>query len=492
MNYEEKIRILKQMRSEGAPIVEIANTLQVSTSTVSRYIAKERLQMEDRTRVAVSKRKLTKDQFLRRAEEKHGDFYDYAKVQFVDAATKVEIVCPIHGSFWQTPTKHLAGHGCTHVDCVKARKLQTCKRRRDLSDSGQKGESTSIEDILADCFGSVSYVFSGIEDRKRFVASAWPYGFEREAIASIIGRSPSTVGRYVAEMGLSAEGRLSVSDEGSKYAGKDYSNLKYTTDEFIWKARAVHGDTYDYAKVHYVNSKTKVEIVCPEHGPFWMEPNKHLQGCGCNHIECVRRKAWDTMRLRYGVGHALQSGQFLDKSRDTLYSHYGVDNPMCVKECVEKVTMTKSENGTFHVSKPETKLCDLLMSYFGESDVECQYFSDVYPFACDFYIRSLDLHVELNASWTHGSHWFDPENMSDSKLLSLWKEKGISSKYYQNAVYTWTDLDVRKRETARNNQLNYVVFWNNDLSDAKLWFDLGCPDGKDWERMYSWMPGRKI
>lgn len=40
-------------------------------------------------------------------------------------------------------------------------------------------------------------------------------------------------------------------------------------NKFIKKARDVHGDKYDYSKVEYVNNKTKVCIVCPEHGEFW-------------------------------------------------------------------------------------------------------------------------------------------------------------------------------------------------------------------------------
>lgn len=61
-----------------------------------------------------------------------------------------------------------------------------------------------------------------------------------------------------------------------------------TTEEFITKARAVHGDKYDYSKVVYVNNITKVCIICPEHGEFLMTAKKHLRGYGCSqcHIFC--------------------------------------------------------------------------------------------------------------------------------------------------------------------------------------------------------------
>ena len=43
-----------------------------------------------------------------------------------------------------------------------------------------------------------------------------------------------------------------------------------TTEEFIQKAKAVHGDKYDYSKVEYVNAKTKVCVICPKHGEFYI------------------------------------------------------------------------------------------------------------------------------------------------------------------------------------------------------------------------------
>lgn len=55
-----------------------------------------------------------------------------------------------------------------------------------------------------------------------------------------------------------------------------------TTEIFIAKARAVHGDKYDYSKVEYVRSSQKVCIICPVHGEFWQRPNSHLMGKGCD------------------------------------------------------------------------------------------------------------------------------------------------------------------------------------------------------------------
>lgn len=58
-------------------------------------------------------------------------------------------------------------------------------------------------------------------------------------------------------------------------------SVKLTTQEFIDRARAVHGDKYDYSKVCYKNNREKVTITCPEHGYFEQSPNHHINGHGC-------------------------------------------------------------------------------------------------------------------------------------------------------------------------------------------------------------------
>lgn len=56
--------------------------------------------------------------------------------------------------------------------------------------------------------------------------------------------------------------------------------------EFVSRANAKHNNYYDYSAVHYVNSGTKVNIICPAHGKFWQTPGHHLRGHKCN--KCAR------------------------------------------------------------------------------------------------------------------------------------------------------------------------------------------------------------
>ena len=71
---------------------------------------------------------------------------------------------------------------------------------------------------------------------------------------------------------------------------------KLTTEDFIAKAREVHGDKYDYSKTEYVNNKTPICIICPEHGEFKQTPYPHLRGCGCEECAKIKRKNTKTSK----------------------------------------------------------------------------------------------------------------------------------------------------------------------------------------------------
>jgi hypothetical protein len=65
--------------------------------------------------------KLTTEIFIERSNKLHNNKYNYDNVVYKNYLTKVNIICPIHGSFWQTPNDHLAGCGCNYCKKEKAR-----------------------------------------------------------------------------------------------------------------------------------------------------------------------------------------------------------------------------------------------------------------------------------------------------------------------------------------------------------------------------------
>lgn len=196
----------------------------------------------------------------------------------------------------------------------------------------------------------------------------------------------------------------------------------------------------------------------------------------------IRAKTVATNQERYGVAYFTQLPEHRQEQSRRMSdpSHQ------------RRISRAKRENGTFNTSSSEDALYKLLVEYVNQHGMTVvrQYRDEKrYPFAADFYIPERDLFIELNGSWSHGGHWYESERAMDQKTVQTWRTRGKRSKYYTNALETWTQRDVRKREAAREARLNYVTLWDGfeSLFDAHLWFALGAPDGRDWEREYSWL-----
>ena len=171
----------------------------------------------------------TTKEFIEKARKIHGDKYDYSKVNYTKNNVKVCIICPEHGEFWQRPDKHLAGHGCPNC----------CK-----------------------------------------------------------------------------------------------TGIKSNTDDFIKKSREIHGDKYDYSKVEYINNRTKVCIICPEHGEFWQTPNSHLNGNGCFECSYIER----------GKDKRLTTEEFIEKAKKIHGDKYDYSKTV-YSTWFEKVCMICPKHG---------------------------------------------------------------------------------------------------------------------------------------------------
>lgn len=282
-----------------------------------------------------------------------------------------------------------------------------------------------------------------------------------------------------------------------------------TTEEWVERARLVHGDKYDYSKTVYVNQRTNVTIICPIHGEFTQKADSHMRGFGCRFcgFESDKRKGrhWPegqyekiaaTCMERYGARRYLDSeegraklvkilnspehrqkmhdiilsDEVQQKTKQTSLQRYGTEFAARTKEVQYKIYRTKKKNHTVNSSKSEEKMYEMLVQRFGKDNVDHQHKNDDrYPFICDFYVEPLDLFIELNAHWTHGYHWFDKTCGIDCEKLDAWTARAVDSVYYRDAIETWTVRDLQKRQTAVANNLNYVVFWKTDLSDFKSW-----------------------
>ena len=203
----------------------------------------------------------------------------------------------------------------------------------------------------------------------------------------------------------------------------------------------------NYAQLEYVKEKTK-NTCLQKYGTtsplgnreIWEQTRKHTiekYGAAYN-----KEKLNETLMNKYGVKWFTQSKKLIDKAQSL--------------EAKEKQYKTKKKNHSFNISYVEEKSYVLLKEKY--SDIVRQYKSDVYPYCCDFYIPSLDLYIECNYHWTHGGHQYNENNKNDIAIVNKWKEK--NTKFYNNAIKTWTILDVDKQNTAKNNNLNYLIFYN--------------------------------
>ena len=159
-----------------------------------------------------------------------------------------------------------------------------------------------------------------------------------------------------------------------------------------------------------------------------------------------------------------QTQEFKNRYEQTCQEKYNVKNYAQIQECIDKINNTKRLNNSFHVSKIENEL----KNYLEENNINFiyQYKSKLYPFNCDFYFPENDLYVEIQGSWTHGKHPFNEKNKDDIKILNEWIEKCNKSEYYKNAIEVWTKRDVKKREIARKNNLNYLEIYSIKLSEV--------------------------
>ena len=192
---------------------------------------------------------MTLDGFIKKAKEVHGDKYDYSKVEYKNSKTKVCIICPIHGEFFQTPYNHLKGFGCSKCGHEKTSSAKT------------SNTSTFIEKAMS--VHNDKYDYSKVN-----------YVKSNEKVCIICPRHGEfwqTPNKHLSGNGCPKCARETLWNKRGRV----------TTENFIEKAKKVHGDKYDYSKTNYINTKTKVCIICPEHGEFWQNPSTHLSGGGC-------------------------------------------------------------------------------------------------------------------------------------------------------------------------------------------------------------------
>lgn len=175
--------------------------------------------------------------------------------------------------------------------------------------------------------------------------------------------------------------------------------------------------------------------------------------------EC-REKIRQTNLERYGVSCYTQSKEYKLKSKETNIRKFGVEHYSKSDEYKKRMYNTKKQNNSFNTSKIEEDFA----SYLDSNSINYirQYKNEKYPFNCDFYLPEKDIYLEINGTWTHGPHPFNPDNQEDLLLLNLWKEKQGA---YTKAIETWTITDPHKVQVAQENGIQLYVFYGHTLEN---------------------------
>lgn len=164
-----------------------------------------------------------------------------------------------------------------------------------------------------------------------------------------------------------------------------------------------------------------------------------------------------------------QKKQIIEKFRKTFSQVWATKTDKEKQTYINKMQQTKKERGTFNTSKHENEAFELIIQKY--PNTIRQYKSELYPFACDFYIPELELYIEYQESWTHGGKPFISTDGDCKKQLNYWKKKAKTSKFYQVAIQVWTERDVIKRTIAQQNGLNYIEIFNKQ--QLKEWLNSG-------------------
>ena len=186
--------------------------------------------------------------FIEKAILKHGNTFDYSRVEYIGSHTKVWIICNEHGEFYQTPSNHLAGKECLKCSYEKRGANLTSSNQKFIT-KAQKKHGDKYE------YSKLKYVNAKI---KVCIICPKHGDFYQLPSKHLYG---NTCPKCADEI-------------------RNFNNIK-TNIIFIEESKIKHNNIYRYDKVKYINAKTNISLICKNHGEFLCTPNNHLRGKGC-------------------------------------------------------------------------------------------------------------------------------------------------------------------------------------------------------------------
>ena len=251
-------------------------------------------------------KRLNTEEFIRRAREIHGDYYDYSLVNYIKGDVEVTIICPKHGPFKQKPRVHLISRGCakcgSEKNCLtteefiaRAKKVHGNKYDYSLVNYKNKNSKLKIicpkhgvfeQEARVHLNSKIGCVACSLEERKmgkeEFIRRAKElYGNYYDYSKVKYENIDKKVTIICPKHGMFEQTPFYHLNNKIGCPKCSLDNTRMTTEEFIAKAKKIHNNKYDYSKTKYINTRTPVTIICPIHGEFQQKPNNHLQNQGC-------------------------------------------------------------------------------------------------------------------------------------------------------------------------------------------------------------------
>lgn len=257
---------------------------------------------------------LSKEEFVQKAREIHGNKYDYTLTEFTILNDKVKIKCPIHGVFSIKACSHLSGSGCQRCggsgrystnEFIQKHELIYGKKYNYSNTNLEKRDNNKICVICPEhgpYYKTITAHFkSGCPkcnmpnyqlDTKGFIAKAKEihgdkYSYSKSIYRDIYTKVCVTCYKHG---DLQVIPNSFLRGNGCKKCATEFNSalqIQKNANDFVGKALKIHGDKYDYSKAKYISAHDRICIICPEHGEFWQTPNRHLSGCNCP--ECAHR-----------------------------------------------------------------------------------------------------------------------------------------------------------------------------------------------------------
>jgi hypothetical protein len=246
---------------------------------LNKHISEKRGCRKCANTTTAERSRLTLTEFIKRSVEVHGYKYDYSQVVYINNATKVRIVCPNHGIFVMIPSSHWDGNGCKYCNGISI----TCH-----------------DDYI----------------KKAITVHGDKYSYEKTLYVNMSTQIIITCkihGDFTCFPQSHIKGHDCRKCMGPKLQ-KVFASNNY---EFIFRAKTVFGDLYDYSKVEYTNARTKVVITCKTHGDFTQTPDGHLRGrIGCPACACRYSKSaiqwleYKAVQYKTFIQHAENGGEY--------------------------------------------------------------------------------------------------------------------------------------------------------------------------------------